>query len=55
MNLSYYDFLIISGYFIILIVIGFFRTKSTRVSQNDYILQGRKLSLPGFIATLVST
>jgi len=55
MNLSYYDFLIIGGYFIILIVIGFFRTKSTGISQNDYILQGRKLSLPGFIATLVST
>ena len=55
MNLSYYDLLIIIGYFIILIIIGFFRTHNSRVSQNDYILQGRKLSLPGFIATLVST
>jgi len=35
--------------------IGFFRIKKDKSSQNDYILYGRKLSLPGFIATLVST
>ena len=55
MNLSYYDFLIVIGYFVILIIIGFFRIQKSKISQTDYILHGRKLSLPGFIATLVST
>lgn len=55
MNLNYYDFLIVIGYFVILIIIGFFRIQKSKISQTDYILHGRKLSLPGFIATLVST
>ena len=55
MKLDYYDLLIITGYFIALAAIGFFRIKKGKSSQNDYILYGRKLSLPGFIATLVST
>ena len=55
MNLNYYDFLIIIGYFVVLIIIGFFRIQKRKISQTDYILHGRKLSLPGFIATLVST
>ena len=48
-------FLIICGYFIVLTIIGFFRIRKGKTSQNDFILYGRKLSLPGFIATLVST
>ena len=56
MNIGYYDYLIIIGYFTILVVIGFFRSNLKKnVSQNEYILHGRKLSLPGFVATLVST
>lgn len=55
MKLDYYDLFIITGYFIALAAIGFFRIKKGKSSQNDYILYGRKLSLPGFIATLVST
>ena len=56
MNIGYYDLLIIIGYFTILVVIGFFRSNLKKsVSQNEYILHGRKLSLPGFVATLVST
>ena len=55
MKLDYYDLLIITGYFIALVAIGFFRIKKGKSSQNDYIHYGRKLSLPGFIATLVST
>ena len=55
MKLDYYDLLIITGYFIALAAIGFFHIKKGKSSQNDYILYGRKLSLPGFIATLVST
>ena len=55
MILKNIDLLIIAGYFIILIIIGFFRNNTEKSSQNDYIINGRKLSLPGFIATLVST
>ncbi|OUW78479.1 MAG: hypothetical protein CBD77_04310 [bacterium TMED217] len=55
MTLKNIDLLIIAGYFIVLIIIGFFRNKTEKSSQNDYIINGRKLSLPGFIATLVST
>ena len=55
MNLNYYDFSIVIGYFVILIIIGFFRIQKSKISQTDYIIHGRKLSLPGFIATLVST
>ena len=55
MILDYYDLSIIIGYFIALMVIGFFRFRRAKTSQNDFILYGRKLSLPGFIATLVST
>ena len=56
MNIGYYDLLIIICYFTILVVIGIFRSNLKKsVSQNEYILHGRKLSLPGFVATLVST
>ena len=56
MNICYYDLLIIIGYFTILVVIGFLRSNLKKnVSQNEYILHGRKLSLPGFVATVVST
>ena len=56
MNIGYYDLLIIIGYFTILVAIGFFRSNLKKnASQNEYILHGRKLSLPGFVATLVST
>jgi SSS family solute:Na+ symporter len=49
------DFSIVIIYFIFVIVIGFYRTKSASVNSNNYILAGRKLSLPGFVATLVTT
>ena len=49
------DFSIIIIYFILVITIGFYRSKLTSENSNDYILAGRKLSLPGFIATLVTT
>ena len=55
MNIKNYDYIIIFSYFIILLIIGLFRNQKSKISQTDYILQGRKLSLPGFIASLVST
>ena len=43
------------GYFVALVRIGFFRSGSIKENQNEFILSGRRLSLPGFIATLVTT
>ena len=55
MTINKYDLIIVFGYFIILFLIGFIRKKEDKVSQSEYILSGRRLSLPGFIITLVST
>ena len=55
MSINKYDLIIVFGYFIILFSVGFFRKKEGQVSQNEYILSGRRLSLPGFVITLVST
>ncbi|MCJ7800940.1 MAG: hypothetical protein MUP82_01125, partial [Candidatus Marinimicrobia bacterium] len=49
------DFTIIIIYFVLVIAIGFYRSKLTTKNSNNYILAGRKLSLPGFVATLVTT
>lgn len=53
-NLSLIDSSIIIIYFLMLIVIGYFIKKKIK-GINDYFLAGRKLTLPIFIATLVST
>ena len=55
MTLNKYDLIIVFGYFIILFFVGFFRKKENKISQSEYILSGRRLSLPGFVITLVST
>ena len=49
------DFSIVLIYFILVIIIGFYRSKNTSKNSANYILAGRKLSLPGFVATLVTT
>ena len=49
------DWGIILAYFIGLIWIGIIRQKDQSPSQNDFILSGRRLSLAGFVATLVTT
>ena len=49
------DLSIILIYFVFVITLGFYRSKKSATSTNNYILAGRKLSLPGFIATLVTT
>ena len=56
MILSFADWLIIIGYFIFLIIIGFYKkNESHSQNQKEFILSSRTLSLPGFIATLVTT
>ena len=55
MNITKIDIIIIFSYFIFLVLIGFFRRTEATISQKDYIIHGRKLSLPGFVISLVST
>ena len=53
-SFSIYDYLIIGLYFAAVLFIGF-RTKSSDKSAVDYLVAGRVLTLPAFVATLVST
>ena len=55
MNITKIDIIIIIVYFISLVLLGFFRKPRATISQRDYIIHGRKLSLPGFVISLVST
>jgi SSS family solute:Na+ symporter len=54
MEISIIDYAIIIFYFIILFIIGFFVKRKIH-NLNDYFLAGRRLTLPIFVATLVST
>ena len=49
------DWAILGAYAAGLIWIGIFRIKDQSASQEDFILSGRRLSLGGFVATLVTT
>ncbi len=55
-NLHLIDYLIIAGYFLIISCVSFFteRKQQGTVLEN-YFLAGRRLTLPLFVATLVST
>lgn len=48
------DYAIIILYFVMLLVVGYFIKKKVK-GVNDFFLAGRRLTLPMFIATLVST
>ena len=54
-TLHLFDWVIIITYFLFILWIGIFRFKEQAKTQNAFILSGRKLSLVGFIATLVTT
>ena len=49
------DWAILGAYAAGLIWIGIFGIKNQSASQEDFILSGRRLSLAGFVATLVTT
>jgi len=49
------DYSIIIIYFAAVVILGFYRSKKSSANTGNYILAGRKLSLPGFVATLVTT
>ena len=54
-NLSTIDYAILIGYFLLVFAIGFFVKKDQGDDLENYFLAGRKLTLPLFVATLVST
>ena len=53
-ELSILDYGIIGAYFVVLFAIGYFVKRKIH-GLNDYFLAGRRLTLPIFVATLVST
>ena len=54
-SLHFLDWAIIITYFLFILWVGFFKFKKELKTENEFILSGRKLSLIGFIATLVTT
>lgn len=59
-SLSIYDYSVIIAYFILVLFIGFILSGKERNSKHinekeNYLLAGRKLTLPFFVATLVAT
>lgn len=49
------DLSVIIIYFTAVVSIGLIRSKRSTKDTDNYILAGRKLSIPGFVATLVTT
>ncbi|MCF7805263.1 MAG: sodium:solute symporter family protein [Candidatus Marinimicrobia bacterium] len=49
------DYLLIGAYIVALVIIGFRFARSKLDQTEDYLLASRALTLPGFVATLVST
>jgi SSS family solute:Na+ symporter len=54
LDISYIDYSIIITYFALLFIIGYYVKRKVH-GLNDYFLAGRRLTLPIFVATLVST
>jgi SSS family solute:Na+ symporter len=55
MTFSFLDTLLILLYFAAVIFIGFRSARKEKTSTDEYLLAGRSLTLPVFVATLVST
>jgi SSS family solute:Na+ symporter len=55
LHFSIADWLLLAGYLLFLFYLGFRGTKQQRSSSEEFILGGRMLTLPGFVAALVST
>ncbi|MEW5924353.1 MAG: sodium:solute symporter family protein [Candidatus Zixiibacteriota bacterium] len=53
--MSVIDYIIIIAYLVALVIIGFTRRSGREESAAGFILGGRMLTLPAFVATLVST
>jgi len=49
------DILIIAAYFLFIVIVGVLAGKKKEQSNDEFILAGRRLTLPGFVATLVAS
>ena len=54
-TLSTADKILILGYFVAVLIVGFLSGRKSKSSTADYLLAGRSLTLPVFVMTLVST
>ncbi len=54
-NFHHIDVLIIIFYIITVLYLGIFHKRKSISDERDFILSGRKLSMTGFVATLVTT
>ena len=52
---STWDIFIILSYIVLIIIVGFRAAKKSKNSKEEYLLASRTLTLPIFVATLVST
>lgn len=56
LNLHNWDIVCLSAYLVMLVYIGYRAYRKTNISdQSDFLLGNRSLSLPAFVATLVTT
>ncbi len=55
MNLSALDWVILAAYLVFLLFIAFRISREKRTGEESYLLDGRRLTLPSFVATTVST
>ena len=55
MEFHFLDKMIMGAYVFIIIYVGIIRNRNVKYSEESFILSGRKLSITGFVATLVST
>ncbi|NUO81144.1 sodium:solute symporter family protein [candidate division KSB1 bacterium] len=49
------DYIILLLYLVVLLYLGFVRSRHADRNLEEYVLAGRRLSLPAFVATLVTT
>ncbi len=55
LSLSFPDIVILSAYILITFGLGIISVRKQGTSTDDFVLAGRKLTLPAFVATLVAT
>lgn len=54
LTFGFWDYAIITGYFVTAVWIGF-RSGKKDGNAEDYLVMGRRLTLPAFVATLVAS
>ncbi|MGH7599004.1 MAG: sodium:solute symporter family transporter, partial [bacterium] len=55
MTLSAIEYVLLGIYLIGLFILGFIRSRRGHESAEEYLVAGRRISLPAFVVTLVST